>query len=142
MVKPFRDEYEFTAEVIKLALRHGWKVVRVPRMKGRDGGWHTPQRLPGWPDLLLFRAPQILALELKMPGNQLSAAQRQVLAELQRCTIPLEAWTVWPRDMATIEDILATPASPARAAAHARLAGMDEDEIAAFLAWATPTTGG
>lgn len=139
MVKPFRDEYEFTAYVIKLARSHGWKVLRVPRTHGsKQGGWHTNTTLPGWPDLLLFRAPQVICLELKMPGNKLSEAQREVIAELQQCSVPLEAWTVYPGDLPTVTDMLTARPHPRLREAHLRLAEMSPAEVAAFMDW-TPS---
>jgi hypothetical protein len=60
-------EKEWRAHVLELARHHGWRSSREP----------------GWPDLVLVRAPRLLAVELKTDRGTMRPEQRACLADLQ-----------------------------------------------------------
>jgi hypothetical protein len=129
---PFRDEYAFQKEVKRLAKAHGWAIVTIPRTRGQRGDWGT-YALPGWPDLFLIRPPQIVALELKMPGNKPTDSQLDMLAKLQGCVVPVEAYPVWPKDYDDIVTVLSEQPDPRVEAAHRRIAKMTDGELDRFV---------
>jgi hypothetical protein len=61
-------------------------------------GWHTfhpydsRRSAPGWPDLVLVRAPEIIAAELKTERGRLRPEQVQVLALLTACNLEVHVW--------------------------------------------------
>jgi hypothetical protein len=75
-------EDAWTAWVIELAMRQGWKVQHV-RPARTAKGWRTPvQGHTGAPDLLLARNGDLLLPELKKNGSYPRADQREWLAHL------------------------------------------------------------
>jgi hypothetical protein len=78
---------------------------------------------PGVPDLVILKAGELYALELKAPGGRLSPSQRLTLAAMDECgatvatassldeaLITLEVWGILRRDNSKITAF--PPASP------------------------------
>jgi hypothetical protein len=53
--------------------------------------------MPGWPDIFAWRGNKIIAVELKMPKNKLTADQITVLAELK--TAGVETFVLYPSEV-------------------------------------------
>jgi len=69
-------EASWQQTVVDLAELTGWWVYHNPDSR---------RSTPGFPDLVLIRAPRVMFLELKRETGRLSTAQREVLAELEVC---------------------------------------------------------
>ena len=82
--------------VIALAELTGWGV------------YHNPDRrrsTPGFPDLVLFRAPRVMFLELKRETGRLSTVQREVIGHLEACP-GVEVHVARPSDWPNVVDWL------------------------------------
>jgi hypothetical protein len=53
--------------------------------------------MAGWPDIFAWKQLQIIAVELKMPKNKLTADQILVLTELE--TAGVETFVLYPKDV-------------------------------------------
>ena len=79
-------EAQFQRTVTDLATTLGWKWLHVERMGNRMGQWRTPATGPlgkGWPDLILVRGREMIAIELKAEGKYLTPAQKDMAVILQ-----------------------------------------------------------
>jgi hypothetical protein len=63
--------------------------------------------VPGWPDLVLWRAGQFLVAELKSARGRLRPEQRDVLATLAAAGVDARVWR--PADWPEIEALLTAP---------------------------------
>ncbi|MDP9439871.1 MAG: VRR-NUC domain-containing protein [Actinomycetota bacterium] len=89
-------EKEFQAQVLDLARRSGWCCYHT----------HDSRRsAPGFPDLVLVRAPVVVFAELKTETGKVRPEQRDWLAALKRCE-GVEARLWRPRDWPEIEEVL------------------------------------
>lgn len=85
-------EKEFQASIVELAHLCGWWVFHV----------HDSRRSqPGWPDLVLLRAPEAVFAEVKTDRGRVSTQQNAVIDELQACDLEVHVWR--PRDWQTVE---------------------------------------
>ena len=92
--KRFKSEWAFQAELIREALRLGWKVFHHPDMRKAIGR--------GFPDLVLVKHRVVFA-ELKRPRKQPSERQREWRDALQAAGAD---WRIWrPADW---DDIMNT----------------------------------
>jgi hypothetical protein len=80
-------EKAWMEQVVELATHYRWRHMHILDSRGSDAGW---------PDLMLARAPELLAAELKTDNGRLSTAQRDWLALLAACGIETHVWR--PRD--------------------------------------------
>ncbi len=75
------------------ARKTGWRIAgfRGVRIQRKDGSvyFETPVRFggKGWPDLIFFREPEILALEVKVGKDQLKPEQLEWLQLMARCGV-------------------------------------------------------
>lgn len=77
------SETAFQTTVIDTAHWYKWRVTHFRAVKIREGKWATPlQGDPGFPDLALARAGQIIVAELKTNTGQPDPDQVLWLAEL------------------------------------------------------------
>ena len=103
-------EADLQRQVIDLARLYGWRVAhfRAVRVQRANGSVHycTPVQADGagWPDLILCRPPRLIAAELKVGRNQLTAEQREWLKEFARCDVEICVWR--PEDWDEIERTL------------------------------------
>lgn len=104
VVLPRMTEAAFTAFVIGEAQIRGWLVahfrgVRVQRKNG-SAYWQTPVQGngAGFPDLILVRGSRMIAAELKVGRNVVSAEQRQWLQALGAAGAETYEWRPggWP----------------------------------------------
>ena len=89
-------EASWQSTVIDLAELTGWWVYHNPDSRRSQ---------PGFPDLVLFRAPRVMFLELKRETGRLSTVQREVLAELEGCP-GVEVHVARPSDWASLVEWL------------------------------------
>ena len=89
-------EASWQATVIELALLFDWFVYHNPDSR---------RSTPGFPDLVLIRAPRVMFLELKRETGRLSTVQREVLAELEGCP-GVEVHVARPSDWASLVEWL------------------------------------
>ena len=68
-------ESSIVAAIVRVAKSLGWWVMKV------HGG---PYQLAGVPDLLLLKNGTAVFMEVKQPGKQPTAIQRQRMAEIER----------------------------------------------------------
>jgi hypothetical protein len=89
-------EKQFQAQVVQLARLCGWRVYHT----------HDSRRCaPGFPDLLLLRAGQFLAAELKTDRGRLTSEQATWLGAFREAGVPAYLWR--PSDWPAIERVLA-----------------------------------
>ena len=69
-------EASWQSTVIDLAELTGWWVYHNPDSRRSQ---------PGFPDLVLIRAPRVMFLELKRETGRLSTVQREVIGHLEAC---------------------------------------------------------
>ena len=76
---------------------------------GKGKGWVTATTLKGWPDLVAWRGPRLLFIELKADAGRLTAEQQVVLVELQTVAaanayVEVHVWR--PRDWDRVVAVL------------------------------------
>lgn len=106
-------EKDFTADVINLAGRYGWKCAhfRGVCVRRPDGSyyWQTPVQGEGkgFLDLLLIHPERRLlcVAELKIPPNGLTTEQEEWKSAWEAVGVPAYVWTpaMWPEIVATLE---------------------------------------
>ncbi len=98
------DLQRFIAGADGLATLLGWDTLHVRAGRQRPGSsWSVPisgSLGKGWPDLILARAPRLVAAELKRRPNVPTADQRRVLAVLASCGVETYVW--YPEDLDAI----------------------------------------
>lgn len=99
-----REEQEYMNEILKAARLRGWDHFHVRDSRGTD---------PGWPDLVLWRAPNSWVFaELKIGEKRLTKDQEkwierlQGLQELDRSNIHVCVWRRGVTDIRTVEEAL------------------------------------
>ena len=103
-------ESEFQRQVIDLARLYGWRCAhfRSARQLRQDGStyYSTPVQADGagWPDLILCRPPRLIAAELKVGRNKVTAEQREWLKAFARCDVEICVWR--PEDWDEVERTL------------------------------------
>ncbi len=76
------SEKDFQDNVIELAQILGWRIAHF-RPAMTKHGWRTPMiGNPGFPDLVLAKAGQVITAELKSEKGKLTEDQAKWLAEL------------------------------------------------------------
>lgn len=94
-------EREWQDQVIAWAKRAEWLVHHVHDSRKDEWGCH-----PGFPDLVLVRAPRVLFVELKRDRGYVSTLQAVWLASL-RASPGVETYTWRPRDEIAVRECLA-----------------------------------
>lgn len=101
-------ETGFQRAVIEAARLLGWRVHHSRPARLANGQWRTPlQGDPGFPDLILSRAGDLIAAELKSERGRLSAPQREWLVALRQAGVEVYVWR--PSDWEAIAARLARP---------------------------------
>lgn len=104
---------ELQEAVTKLLALMGWRWLHVRRSIGKGRRWVTATNVVGWPDLAPLWNPKQpgrhLAIELKVPPDDLSDAQRDVLADLTAAGF--ETFVIRPDDLQMLAQVLARPAA-------------------------------
>lgn len=87
------SERALQAQVIALARLYGWRVAHF-RPARTAKGWRTPVEGDGagFPDLILVRGTELLAVELKGPRGRLTAAQGAWLVALEAAGAEIHEW--------------------------------------------------
>ena len=70
-------------------------VVLEVAHRGRWFAYHTfdsRRSTPGFPDLVLLRAPEAIFAELKSESGKVSPAQAHVLEQLEDCGFEVHVW--------------------------------------------------
>lgn len=78
----------YQTQVVDLANLKGWAVMHVPRSQvGPDLIYLTTTGLDGkgWPDLVLFRPPRSVAIEIKTQRDTVKPEQAAWLRLLEAC---------------------------------------------------------
>ena len=89
-------EAQFQAAVIELATRAGWLTHHE---------YDSRRSTPGYPDLVLVRAPRVLFIELKTQRGRVRPEQRAWLETLLNCPgVEVALWR--PADWQAIEATL------------------------------------
>ena len=73
-------EGDLQRNIIELAEMLGWRAYHVARVKGQL----RARTSPGFPDLVMVRAPRLIFAELKAPGKHLTPEQLAWRAELKK----------------------------------------------------------
>ena len=88
----------------------GWTWNHTRRSIGGKGkGWVTATTLKGWPDLVAWRGPRLLFVELKTDSGRLTNDQQVVLVELQevaRANPHVEVHVWRPKDWPQVVEVL------------------------------------
>jgi hypothetical protein len=102
---PRISEAEFTTQVIDLARHTGWLVAHFRPARTKTG-WRTAVSGDGagFPDLVLVKDETVLVVELKVPPNKVSDAQRRWLDCFAGAGVTAHVWT--PADWPEIERTL------------------------------------
>ncbi len=93
------SEKHFQSQVLELARLSGWRCYHT---------FDSRRSVPGFPDLVLVRAPVVLFAELKSESGKLRPEQREWLELLSRCE-GVEARLWRPGDWSEVEETLARP---------------------------------
>jgi hypothetical protein len=102
---PPLTERDFQRQVCELATIRGWSYLHIRAARTADS-WRTPISGPlgkGWPDLVLVRGSQLIAVELKRDGAKTTPDQERVLKLLEEA-IPV--FTFRPADWSRVEAVL------------------------------------
>ncbi len=84
---------ELVKAIAAAARKTGWRIAgfRCVRIQRRNGEiyFETPVRFDGkgWPDLMLFREPEIIAFEVKVGKDTLKPEQLEWLRLMARCGV-------------------------------------------------------
>jgi len=84
--------------VIELATLYQWAHFHPYEMRSSD---------PGWPDLTLARAPELLFAELKTERGRLTRAQAWWIELLRSCGQEVHVWR--PSDFEAVHERLKRP---------------------------------
>lgn len=85
------SEKAWQQQVVELAELYGWLVYHT---------YDSRRSNPGWPDLVLCRAPELVVVELKRDKGRLTPAQRVWLDALERSGVETAVWR--PADFETV----------------------------------------
>lgn len=88
-------EKDWQAQVVELAQLYRWRVYHT---------YDSRRSHEGWPDLILARPPELLAVELKTDTGRLRPAQREWLDTLTACHVEIAVWR--PRDFEAVHSRL------------------------------------
>lgn len=107
MIEPSHAEWQ--QQVLDLAHSLGWAHLHVRRSIGKGRQWVTTTNVIGWPDLLLWHPTRagVIAVELKVGRDKLSADQEAALASLAAAGIDSYTWR--PADLDAAIAILRDP---------------------------------
>lgn len=103
-------EAEFQRTVCDTLDAFGWTWNHTRRsIGGRGKGWVTATTLRGWPDLVAWRGPRLLFVELKADTGRLTDDQRLVLGGLTRVArdnphVEVHVWK--PKDFDRVVEVL------------------------------------
>ncbi len=103
------SERVFQTWVIKLAQSNGWLVAHFRPMQDARGRWRTPVQADGagFPDLVLLRASEAIAAELKVNWNKPSIEQWRWLSAFGAAGVESAVWK--PADWEKIAERLTRP---------------------------------
>lgn len=99
-------ERDFQRQVTDLAELRGWEYVHFRPARTADS-WRTAVQGSlgkGWPDLVLARGSEVLAVELKSDRGKPTPEQERVLSVLSEAGIRCAVWR--PADWEWIEGVL------------------------------------
>lgn len=99
-------ERDFQRQVTELAELRGWEYLHLRPARTADS-WRTPVQGSlgkGWPDLVLARGSEVLAVELKSDRAKPTPEQVRVLSVLEHAGIRCAVWR--PADWERIEAVL------------------------------------
>ena len=96
-----QTEAAFMAQVTDYARLRGWEWMHIAPGLNERGRYRTPVSGPlgsGWPDLIMVRGSDLIAVELKSERGSITALQRRVLSTLEQALIEVHVWrpTDWP----------------------------------------------
>src|SRR4026207_2150918 len=91
----------FSAQVTDYARMRGWEWMHIAPGLNERGRYRTPVSGPlgsGWPDLIMVRGSDLIAVELKSEKGTITALQRRVLTTLEGALVEVHVWrpTDWP----------------------------------------------
>ena len=86
-------ENDLQRTVIDLAEMLGWRAYHVAKVKGQL----RARTSPGFPDLVMVRAPRLVFAELKADGKYLTQDQKLWKEALEECEKP-EVYGPWRPD--------------------------------------------
>lgn len=99
-----QTEALFMAQVTDYAVMRGWEYMHIQPGLTDRGRYRTPvsgSLGPGWPDLIMVRGSDILAVELKSNGRYPTPLQKRVMTTLEQALIECHVWR--PQDWMEIE---------------------------------------
>lgn len=89
------SEKSWQEQVVQLATLYRWRHFHVYDSRRSD---------PGWPDLVLARAPELIVAELKTDRGRLRREQTHWLDLLAACGVETHVWR--PRDFDAVHERL------------------------------------
>lgn len=104
---PRMSEAQWQQLVLDVAHINGFRSMHVRRSVGRRRGeqaWQTATSCDGWPDLILWRPGELLAVELKSDTGRLTQVQADVLYSLAVAGADTDVWR--PRDWPYVQQRL------------------------------------
>ena len=91
------SEEQLQANVIQLAKLTGWAHYHT---------YNSQRSVPGWPDLVLCKPPQVHFIELKRDRGKLTHNQTEWLHMLKLCGLSIHVWRPDQWHDGTIEKLL------------------------------------
>ena len=104
------SESAFQAQVCNLASYLGWHWYHAPDnrpIRTRDGRVRKQHVVPGFPDLIMLRGAEIMAVELKAQGGRISRDQNTWLARFIAAGVETHIW--FPADWDEVRERLSAP---------------------------------
>lgn len=93
------SEAAWQVQVQNLATYYGWKHYHAPDnrpVRSASGRVQKQSVVPGFPDLLLIRVPEIVIAELKTDKGRVTPEQNEWLEQFRACGIEAHIWR--PKD--------------------------------------------
>ena len=93
--KQAETEALFMGRVTDYATLRGWEWMHIQPGLTERGRYRTPVSGPlgsGWPDLIMVRGSDLLAVELKAEKGKLTVLQRRVLNTLEQALVEVQVW--------------------------------------------------
>jgi VRR-NUC domain len=106
--KPEYTGTQLQGQIIDYAHIKGWKVAHFRPAMNRRGQWRTAVSADGkgFPDLLLIRPPQVLALECKSEHEKVRPDQEEWIRLFHNCDKNINGLVIRPSDWSMIQTLL------------------------------------
>ena len=103
-------EANLQKQILELAAYYNWAWYHPPDnrpIRAHDGKVRFQTVVAGWPDLILCRPPELIAVEVKSQSGRVSSEQSEWLRRLTVCGVETAVWR--PDDWDAVQARLSRP---------------------------------